>query len=315
MRKIAAFLLCLCLLSAGCVTAFAQTVTQDETGGSAEISVKVPDSHTLTVRAEHAQVLYSGQWDESFSVERLSEPQLLIRPEDGYKVKKVTLNGEDVTEAVIGGYYTLGPVYEEKEMVVKAEAVTTDSDGIHDISGTVVDEDGNPIPGATVDIGGKTDVTDEDGNFTIEDVPDGRHPVTITDEDGNIIGYTEIEIGQGEPGITPNPDGSYTLTTPENADLDLDLTVTADGKVSVDKPTDTTPEQPDQPDEPSGPSEPGRPNEPGSSGASPQTGDGSKSPQTGDDSNIIMWVTLLSFSAAWLAFLAVRRRKHTKEDQ
>ncbi len=158
-------------------------------------------------------------------------------------------------------------------------------------------------------------MTDEDGNFTIEDVPDGYHPVTITDEDGDIIGYTEVEIGQDEPGITPNPDGSYTLTTPENADLDLGLTVTSDGKISVDKLTDIPPDPSDQPDEPRGPSEPGRPNEPSSSEASPQTGDGSKSPQTGDDSNILVWVAFLSLSATWLAFQAIRRRQQAKENQ
>ena len=283
MRKIAAFLLCLCLLSVGSVTAFAKNVSQDDEGGSAVISVTVPDSHTLTVSASHAQVLCGGQWGESFSVERLSEPRMLIRPEDGYKVTKVTLNGEDVTEAVIGGYYTLGPVYEEKELAAGAEDVITDSDGIHDISGTVIDEDGNLIPGATVDIGGKTDVTDENGNFTIENLPDGYHPITITDEDGNVIGYTEVEIGEGEPGVTQNPDGNYTLTTPEDADLGLELMVTEDGKVSVDKLTDITPEQPNEPSEPG--------------------------PQTGDNSNVWMWSMVLICSGSSMALLMAMRRK------
>ena len=113
MRKITAFLLCFCLLSIGSVTAFAQTVSQDGTGGDSIISVTVPDSHILTVSAEHARVFYDGQWSKNFSVERLSSPQLLIRPENGYRVTRVTLNGEDVTEQVQGGYYTLEPVYED----------------------------------------------------------------------------------------------------------------------------------------------------------------------------------------------------------
>ena len=280
MRKIAAFLLCLCLLSAGSMAAFAQNVSQDDEGGSAVISVTVPGSHTLTVSAEHAQVLCGGQWGESFSVERLSGPRLLIRPEDGYKVKKVTLNGEDVTEAVIGGYYTLGPVYEEKDLAVETEAVPANPDSTHDISGTITDEEGNPIPGATVNIGGKTDVTDEDGNFGIKDVPDGYHPITITDEDGNVIGYTEVEIGQGEPGVTPNPDGSYTLTSPEDAGLGLELTVKADGQVLVEKLTDTTPVQP---------SEPG--------------------PQTGDDCRIFLWIILMFVSGIGVTGIPFFNRK------
>ena len=125
MKKITVWLLCFCIVYVSSVTAFAQTISQDGTGSSAVISVTVPDSHTLTVSAEHAQVLYGGQWDESFSVERLSEPTLLIRPEDGYKVTRVTLNGEDVTAQVQGGYYTMGPVYEEKTLVVETKAAVT----------------------------------------------------------------------------------------------------------------------------------------------------------------------------------------------
>lgn len=285
MKKITVWLLCFCMVCVCSVAAFAQIVSQDETEGSAVISVTVPDSHTLTVVAEHAQVMYKGQWDKSFSVERLSEPTLLIRPEDGYKVSKVTLNGEDVTAQVIGGYYTMGPVYEEKTLVVEAKAVFPNSDSTHDISGTVTDENGNPVSDATVDIGGQTTTTDEDGNFNIPDVPDGYHPITITDEDGNVIGYTEIEITEGEPGVTKNPDGSYTLTAPQDAGLDLELTVTADGRISVDSLKDITPE-------PFGPG-----------------------PHTGEDSQISLWISLMLLSAGTILvlLLANRRNKATKE--
>ena len=299
MKKVAAMLLCFCLVSIGSVAAFAQTVSPDGAGGAA-ISVTVPDSHTVTVSAQHAQVFFGGQWGESFSVERLSEPRLLIRPEDGYKVTKVTLNGEDVTSQVQGGYYTLEPVYEEKELVVETKEIPGNPDSTHDISGTVTDEDGNPIPGATVDIGGQTGVTDEDGNFTIEDVPDGYHPITITDEEGNLIGHTEVEIGEGEPGVTPNPDGSYTLTSPEDAGLGLGLTVTEDGKISVDSLADITPGQPSEPSKPSNPSEPSGDNE------------GS---HTGDNSQIGLWLILMLISAGALAILLINRRKKAANEQ
>lgn len=245
MRKIAAFLLCFCLLSVSSLTALAQSSVSQDGSGGAVISVTVPDSHTLTVRAEHAQVLYGGQADEIFSVERLSEPRLLIRPENGYRVTKVLLNSEDITAEIKSGYYTMEPVYEDGALTVETETVPASSDGSHDISGTITDENGDPIPGAVVDIGGQTGTTDEDGKFTIPDVPDGYYPVTITDEDGNILGYTEVEIGAGDPGVAQNPDGSYALTAPENAALGLELTVTENGRISVDKLTDITPENPD----------------------------------------------------------------------
>ena len=283
MKKITVWLLCFCIVYVSSVTAFAQTISQDGTRSSAVISVTVPDSHTLTVSAEHAQVLYGGQWDESFSVERLSEPTLLIRPEDGYKVTRVTLNGEDVTAQVQGGYYPMGPVYEEKALVVETKAVPTNSDSIHDISGTVTNEVGDPIPGAVVDIGGKTGTTDEDGKFTISGVTDGYHPVTITDEDGNVIGYTEIEIIEGEPGVTKKPDGSYTLTAPEDADLSLELTLTAAGRISVDSLADITPEQ-------SGPG-----------------------PQTGDDGNLLIWSTMRLISSGILFILLLAKKQKKSE--
>lgn len=239
MRKTAVLLLCLCLLFFTSVTALAATVTQNDSGGSTEISVTVPDSHTLTVEAEHAQVFLEGKAGEAFTVERLAQPRLLIRPENGYRVTKVTLNGEDITEQVKNGYYTLEPVCEEKTLTVETVEAPANPDSSHDISGIIKDEDGNPIPGAVVDIGGKTATTDEDGNFTIDDVPDGFHTVTVTDEDGNIIGYTEIEIGEGDDtGAVENPDGSHTLTTPEDAALDMEFTVRDDGTITVDSLTE-----------------------------------------------------------------------------
>ncbi len=293
MRKITAFLLCLCLLSAGSVTALAQNVSKDEGGGSAVITVTVPDSHTLTISARYAQVLCEGQRGDSFSVERLSSPRLLIRPEDGYRVTKITLNGEDVTPQVQGGYYTLGPVYEDKTLAVETEEVSASPDNTHDINGTLTDEDGNPLPGVTVDVGGKTDVTDENGKFTIKDVPGGYHPVTITDKDGSIIGYTEMEMGEGEPGIIQNPDGSYMLTVPEDAAFGLELTVTEDGRVSVDRMADITPEQPGESDE---------------SGS----GGGSEGPQTGDNSNIFLWIILMFVSGIGIIGITKKRRCDTK---
>ena len=92
-----------------------------------------------------------------------------------------------------------------------------------------------------------------------------------------------MEIGEGEPGVTQNPDGNYTLTTPEDADLGLELMVTEDGKVSVDKLTDITPEQPNEPSEPG--------------------------PQTGDNSNVWMWSMVLICSGSSMALLMAMRRK------
>ena len=111
MKKLAALLLCFCFFLASPVTAFAQSITQDGSEGSAVISASVPDSHTVTVDAEHAQVFYNSVSGTEFTVDRLSEPRFLIRPENGWRVAKVTLNGENVTAQLMSGYLTLPAVY------------------------------------------------------------------------------------------------------------------------------------------------------------------------------------------------------------
>ena len=275
MRKITSLLLMLPLLFGMSTTAFAADVS---------ISTAVPDSHTLTVTADHAQVFCQGQTGGRFEIGRLSEPTLLIRPENGYRVLKVTLNGEDITASVIGGYYTLEPVYEDKTLTVETEVSPADTDSMHDISGTVADEDGSPISGATVNIGGHTGVTDKNGNFTVEAVPDGYYPVTITGKDGGILGYTAIEITEGESGVTKNSDGTYMITAPKNSAIHLKLTVTQDGRITVDDVADITP---------------------------PHPNDDSRSPQTGDFSHMNVWFSLMAASAGtiFIVLFGTRRKK------
>ena len=144
------------------------------------------------------------------------------------------------------------------EAVFKDAPPVESEEGYH-VSGTVTDENGKPLPGVTVDIGGQTDVTDEDGKFTVEDVPPGTHPAVVTDKDDEVIGLGKITIG--------TPDGSdFTVTEDENGNLvikpdgdtaviDLTLEIGSDGDISIENVRDAT-EQPSKP------------------GAPPQTGDG-----------------------------------------
>ena len=122
MKKLTALLLCFLLLCTCSVTAFAAEPEAEET--NTVISVTVPDSHKITVTAENAKVFYEGVSGDSFTVERLSTPRLLIQAESGKVIKTVMLNGVDVTEELHEGYLDLTTVYEDKVITVTTESAT-----------------------------------------------------------------------------------------------------------------------------------------------------------------------------------------------
>ena len=65
---------------------------------------------------------------EIFTVERLSQPVIEIKLPDGQEIVKVTLNGEDITDKISNGKYTLPPVYEDKRLVIDTKPAQTASD-------------------------------------------------------------------------------------------------------------------------------------------------------------------------------------------
>ena len=67
--------------------------------------------YKVTVSGANAQVYAQGVAGTSFDVESMGSQTLLIRLENGYRVTKVTVNGVDVTDKVIGGYYNSGKCF------------------------------------------------------------------------------------------------------------------------------------------------------------------------------------------------------------
>lgn len=117
MKKIAAMLLCLCLIVAFPLTAFAKNTD----GGDTHISTVVPGFHKITVNADGAEAFINGTASKEFTVERLSEPTVVFKPESGKRISGVLLNGEDITDKITDDSYTLEPVYEDKIMTVTTE--------------------------------------------------------------------------------------------------------------------------------------------------------------------------------------------------
>ena len=95
------------------------------------ISTTVPDSHNIRVEKSHADVVIEGEEDQTegninnFVVDRFADPKIRITPEEGWKVSKILLNGEDVTEQFQDGYLTLEEVCEDTTLVIETAEDTS----------------------------------------------------------------------------------------------------------------------------------------------------------------------------------------------
>ena len=89
------------------------------------------DSHNIRVEKSHADVVIEGEEDQiegnidNFVVDRFAEPKIRITPEEGWKVSRILLNGEDVTEQFQDGYLTLEEVCEDTTLVIETAEDTS----------------------------------------------------------------------------------------------------------------------------------------------------------------------------------------------
>ena len=96
------------------------------------ISTTVPDSHNIRVEKSHAIVAFEDEEtrdeegiSDNFVVDRFAEPKIQITPEEGWKVSRILLNGEDVTEQFKDGYLTLEEVCEDTTLVIETAEDTS----------------------------------------------------------------------------------------------------------------------------------------------------------------------------------------------
>lgn len=221
MKKLAGLLCALALLCGFCLPVFA-----DDTK-SATISATVPAAHTLTVQGEGVQVFCNGQGGTSFAVERLSQPQLLLRAESGKTITQVLLNGQDITAAVQGGRYTPEPVYQELSLVVITRDAAATAGDTYTLTGRVT-RNGTPVQGITLELRStlKTAVTDADGRFAFTDVPCGKHSLTAL-ENGKIVGYMEFVLFEDANTYFSLNNGVYNVAVNKSeAGVDLTLHLT-----------------------------------------------------------------------------------------
>ena len=282
MKKLTALLLCFLLLCTCSVTAFAAEPEAEET--NTVISVTVPDSHKITVSAENAKVFYEGVSGDSFTVERLSTPRLLIRAESGKVIKTVMLNDVDVTALLHGGYLDLTPVYEDKVITVTTEDETAAPKDTYTVKGKVT-LNGQPLAEVDLELRStlKTTKTDKNGNFAFTDVEPGKHSLTAL-KDGKVIGYLSVELKKdSKSDVVLLDNGTYIVSVDQNgAGVELHLVLNEEKGILA--PTDVKTVQKGSPD----------------------------TPQTGDNTNLSWWWLLAVLSATCIVVLETYRRKKTQ---
>lgn len=283
MKRITALLLCFLLLCTCFVTASAAQM--GDAPVSAVISVTVPDTHKITVSAEHARVFYEGVSGEVFTVGRLSTPRLLIRAESGWVIKSVVMNGLDVTKDLHGGYLTLEPVYEDKWITVNTEEELAVSRNTYTVKGKVT-LNGQPLSNVELELRStlKRDTTDKNGRFSFKRVELGEHSLTAL-KDGKVIGYLSFYLQEdSRSDVTLLDNGAYILSVDRNGvGIELNLELNAENGTLV--PT----------------------------GISTIAGVTSCIPKTGDSSHIMRWLILLIISTAGMIALAIYRRRKYME--
>ena len=280
MKKITALLLCFLLLCMCGVTALAEEPEDKIT--TTVISVTVLDTHKITVTAENAKVFYEGVSGEEFTVERLSEPRFLIRAESGKVIKSVTLNGEDVTDLLHGGYLELAPVYEDKVIIVTTEDEPAEPEDTYTIKGKVT-LNGQPLAEVDLELRStlKTTKTDKNGNFVFTDVEPGKHSLTAL-KDEKVIGYLSFELKKDRKSdVVLLDNGTYIISVNQNgAGVELHLVLNEEKGTLA--PTEVKTVQKEE----------------------------SNVPQTEDNTNLLwLWILLILCAVCIVVFAIYRRKK------
>lgn len=214
--------------------------------GEITLTAEVPKEHTVTVESDGGRVVADGVvLEESGKVDRHEEQVYWILPDTGKVLKSLTYNGTDVTDQVKNGVFKAPGMIRGAALRAVYEDVPPAPDNrLYTFSGTLLDDEGNPISGVTVDMGGKTGVTDENGTFELSDVPSGVHTVVITGADGEIIGHGEIRIAAARGTaleLAEDEEGNQVIS-PGNATetIRLVLAMDKDGRVMIREAADAT---------------------------------------------------------------------------
>lgn len=236
MKKGWAVLLCLGLIYGLSTTI--EATADDKAGGSTEITTQVPESHVIMVEQKNAEVFVNGEMAKKIVAERLSTPEILIRAESGYRIDKVTIDGNDITAKVVGGYYTFAPVHDNQVLKIKTKKIAFDDNVLYTLKARVT-RNAVAANGIKMELRSvvQTKITDYEGNVTFDGVEVGLHSLTAI-ENNKIVGYVEFTLrpDQNEKEITvrQKATGDYeVIINSEYDNMELMFDLNEDGRILI----------------------------------------------------------------------------------
>ncbi|MEG0927292.1 MULTISPECIES: TonB-dependent receptor [Chryseobacterium] len=148
-----------------------------------KVSFSVPASRPLIEVLED----FAGKTGMRLAYSKVDIKELRVK---GVKCENSTING--CLKDIISGLPVVFRLHGDL-ISIKYEGGNTSIPGNGRISGKIVDEVGNPIAGAEVNIAGKTVVTDNNGDFST-DLPSGTYNLTIKAAKYNTLRVEKLSI-------------------------------------------------------------------------------------------------------------------------
>ena len=224
MKKVLSSLLAIILVLSMTTMGFCAETTST-VGGGTVISTTVPENHKIKITYnDGGYVLVGGRICQSgteLKIDRFDGVDLQVICKKGYTIKKIFVNGEDVTNEFNNGTLKLYNVVNDVDILFDFVSSKDDDKKTKpiDIEGTVylgklALQDAN----LDFDFGGFSYKTNKNGRYKIKNIGEGRHFVTVLKNDKSVANFQfVIERGDVEKSIVEIlPDGTKKVTIPLN---------------------------------------------------------------------------------------------------
>ncbi len=162
-------------------------------GVSSVMTVETHEQGELSFNVALPLIEENGQGEDTLTVTATSQSDPTVSHSLEVKVSAAKQIFETTIDEDTGKLIAIdetGNVIDVEQLIQENEENATDQS----MSGTMTDENGNPMPGVTIKIGDQTVVTDADGNWAIAELSEGSYTVTVS-KDGKVLSSSEVTVG------------------------------------------------------------------------------------------------------------------------